>query len=118
MSGYTGKALCISMPAMDLYDLDLKVLRLKERGWSGAGRSALTRAASASIAVEAVEMAEERVPVRIVAKPNAPSETLRLVITCRVCGVEFGSSSRTRVPASCPECRRKAEAKRLKERAK
>ncbi len=94
MSGYTGKALCISMPAMDLYDLDLKVLRLNERGWSGANRSALIRAAIASIDVEAVEIAEEVVPVRVVAKPAPPADApVSRVLTCGACGGGFRSPS-------------------------
>lgn len=112
MTKYAGKTLCISMPGMDLYDLDLKVLRLKERGWSSANRSALIRAAIASVDVEAVEIAEERIPLRIVAKPEAPADAVRIAITCRACGKEFHSRSRTRLPVSCPDCRIAAEAKR------
>jgi len=105
---YAGKLVCLSMPEMDLYDLDHKVLRLRERGWTGANRSALIRAAVASIDVEAIEIVEacDLAPIRVATKPAPPPEApVSRILKCARCKGEFRSSSRTRVPARCVTCR-------------
>jgi len=108
----SGKVLRVEMPGLSLYDLDLKVMRLRERGWYGANRSSLVRAVIASLDVDAVEIPPSTAPVLAVPVKAPVWRTL----TCETCGGEFGSQSSTRRPKTCATCRREREAKRLKAR--
>lgn len=108
-----GPIVRVQMPGMSLYDLDHKVMRLRERGWYGANRSSLIRAAIASLDVDAVEIPKGGAPVSL--PPVKRIATTRTII-CEACGGEFASQSATRRPKTCATCRREREAKRLKAR--
>jgi len=107
------KVLQVAMPGLDMYDLDHKVMRLRERGWYGANRSALVRAVIASLDVEAVEIPKRGAPIVTPVPVKAP---VWRTLICETCGGEFGSQSSTRRPKTCAACRREREAKRLKAR--
>lgn len=101
----------VSMSEEELYALDVKVMRLAERGWINVTRSAFIRAAIAAVDPDRVIIPTRARPTPVVTLEMTAAVSIDL--RCNDCGETFAAVCKTKRPTRCPECRRRWKAKRL-----